>query len=97
MSSTSALFRPIRVGDVTLSHRVVLAPLTRLRNDDDHVPTDLVAEYYAQRASVPGTLLITEGTFIAQRAGGYNNVPGIWNDDQIKAWKTVSIKCYLVM
>ena len=89
-SNTSALFQPIRVGDITLAHRVVLAPLTRLRNDDDHVPTDLVAEYYAQRASVPGTLLITEATYIAPQASGMPNAPGIWSDAQIAAWKKVS-------
>ena len=50
----------------------------------------LVREYYEQRASVPGTLLITEGTFISQRAGGFNNVPGIFNQDQINAWKEVT-------
>ncbi|KAG6817121.1 hypothetical protein H0H87_012642, partial [Tephrocybe sp. NHM501043] len=47
-------------------------------------------DYYAQRASVPGTLLITEATFVDRRAGGYTNVPGIWNDEQIAAWKEVT-------
>jgi len=54
------------------------------------VPGPLVAEYYAQRASTPGTLLITEATFIAARAGGYSNVPGIWNEEQITGWKKVT-------
>lgn len=67
-----------------------MAPLTRFRADDSNVPLPFVAEYYAQRASVPGTLLITEATFIAPQAAGYPNVPGIWNKDQIKAWKTVT-------
>jgi NADPH2 dehydrogenase len=49
-----------------------------------------VKDYYAQRASVPGTLLITEATFISPRASGYPNVPGIWNAEQIKAWKEVT-------
>lgn len=81
---------PIRIGILDLKHRILLAPLTRLRADDDHVPLDLAREYYGQRAAVPGTLLITEGTFITARAGGMDNVPGIWNDEQIKQWKTVT-------
>ena len=48
--SSPALFQPIRIGDVTLSHRVVLAPLTRLRNDAAHVPTETMVEYYTQGA-----------------------------------------------
>ncbi|KAK4570263.1 hypothetical protein LTR86_002343 [Recurvomyces mirabilis] len=55
----------------------------------DHVPGKHMVEYYEQRASVPGTLLITEATFIGPQAGGYNNVPGIWNDEQVSAWKPV--------
>lgn len=85
----STLFQPVRVGNVTLAHRVVLAPLTRFRADDAHVPTDIMADYYAQRASVPGTLLITEATFAHARGGGADNVPGIWSDEQIKGWKKV--------
>ncbi|OJD19676.1 hypothetical protein AJ78_00408 [Emergomyces pasteurianus Ep9510] len=81
---------PIQVGNITLQHRVVLAPLTRYRADDNHVPLPFVKDYYAQRASIPGTLLITEGTFISPRAGGFSNVPGIYNDMQIKAWKEVT-------
>lgn len=83
------LFQPIQVGDITLSHRVALAPLTRYRANKDHVHGDLAVQYYTQRASVPGTLLITEATFIAAKAGGYNNVPGIYTDEQIAAWKKV--------
>lgn len=83
------LFRPIRVGNVELTHRIVLAPLARLRTDEAHVTTDLVAEYYAQRASVPGTLLISEATAIAPKAGGFPNAAGIWNEEQILGWKKV--------
>ncbi|EJD49440.1 FMN-linked oxidoreductase [Auricularia subglabra TFB-10046 SS5] len=88
--STPALFTPVRVGATALEHRVVLAPLTRYRADVDHVHTDLAVEYYAQRASTPGTLLISEATFIDARAGGYSNVPGIWNDAQIAAWRKIT-------
>ncbi|KAL5505006.1 hypothetical protein ACEPAH_7669 [Sanghuangporus vaninii] len=88
-NSGAKLFQPIRVGNLNLSHRVVLAPLTRYRADAAHVPTDVMADYYAQRASVPGTLLITEATFIAAKAGGYEQVPGIWSDAQVEGWKKV--------
>lgn len=85
-----SLFDPIKVGRQELSNRIVLAPLTRNRANAKHVHGDLAVEYYAQRASVPGTLLITEATFISARAGGYGNVPGIYNADQIAAWKRVT-------
>jgi len=88
--SNSRLFQPIRLGTSELSHRIVLAPLTRFRADKAHVPTDLHVEYYAQRASVPGTHLITEATFVSANAGGLDNIPGIWNDAQIAGWKKVS-------
>jgi NADPH2 dehydrogenase len=67
-----------------------MAPLTRLRADDSHVPLPFVAEYYAQRASVPGTLLISEATFIAPEGAGIGNAPGIWSPEQIEAWKNVT-------
>ena len=84
-----ALFQPIHHGTSRLSHRVVMAPLTRCRASDAHVPTDMMLEYYVQRASTPGTLLISEGTVIAPEHGGMDNVPGIWSDDQVSAWKKV--------
>ena len=83
------LFQPIRVGTANLQHRVVLAPITRNRANEQHVHGALGLEYYKQRTSVPGTLAITEGTFIAPHAGGQNNVPGLWTDAQIAGWKTV--------
>jgi NADPH2 dehydrogenase len=69
-----------------------MAPLTRFRSSDSHVPlVPLMATYYAQRASsLPGTLLVTEATFISPSAGGYDNVPGIFNQAQIDAWKQVT-------
>ncbi|KAJ7665050.1 FMN-linked oxidoreductase [Mycena polygramma] len=84
------LFSPITVGELKLQHRVVLAPLTRFKANEEHIPFPRVAEYYAQRASCPGTLLVTEGTFIAAKAGGWNHVPGIWSQPQIEAWKAVT-------
>jgi len=87
---SSKLFTPLQVGTSKLQHRLVMAPLTRFRADDKNVQLPFVKEYYGQRASVPGTMLITEATFISPRASGYPNVPGIWNKDQIKAWKEVT-------
>lgn len=89
MASNSTLFSPLQIGQAKLSNRLVMAPLTRFRADDEHVQLDFVKEYYSQRAAVPGTLLITEATFISPQAGGYPNVPGIYNDAQIKAWKEI--------
>ncbi len=86
----SKLFTPLQVGPNVLQHRVIMAPLTRYRADDNHVQLDFVSEYYAQRAAVPGTLLITEATFISPRASGYRNVPGIYSAAQIAAWKKVT-------
>ncbi|KAI1420080.1 putative N-ethylmaleimide reductase [Xylaria sp. FL1777] len=87
---SSRLFCPVRVGNMTLAHRIGMSPLTRLRASNDHVPLDMVVEYYSQRASVPGTLLISEGTFISEADGGVPNVPGIYNEQQILAWKRVT-------
>ncbi|KAF8215693.1 hypothetical protein K438DRAFT_1799187 [Mycena galopus ATCC 62051] len=89
MSSTK-LFQPTTVGNIELSHRVVFAPTTRFRADAGHAPLPHVAEYYGQRASTSGSLLISEATFIAPRAGGYRHAPGIWSDEQISAWKAVT-------
>src|ERR1700761_5900548 len=76
----SLLFTPLKVGNVVLKHRVVMAPLTRFRaTKKSHVPLDYVKTYYSQRSSVPGTLIITEGTFIAPHTGGFDSAPGIWN------------------
>ena len=89
-AATPALFSPIQVGNMKLAHRIVLAPLTRYRANDAHIPTDLVVEYYKQRASVSGTLLVTEATFISPEASGMFNAPGIWSNDQIAGWKKAS-------
>ena len=89
--SSSKLFQPIKVGDLNLKHRVVLAPLTRNRANAKHVHGDLAVEYYRQRANEPGTLLVTEATFIAGKAGGYEHVPGLENKAQTDAWKRVRL------
>lgn len=90
MAENTKLFTPLQVGSTQLDHRVVMAPLTRFRADFDHVPTDAMVQYYAQRAVVPGTLLISEATFISAKAGGYPNIPGLWTDAQLAGWKKVT-------
>lgn len=90
MAAESRLFKPLKVGNLKLQHRIAMAPLTRFRADDDGVPLPFVAEYYAQRASVPGTFLTTEATYIHPRHGGYPNAPGIYSAAQIQAWKNVT-------
>jgi NADPH2 dehydrogenase len=69
---------------------IMLTTITRFRASDEHVILPMAAEYYGQRACVPGTLLITEATFIDEQYGGYPNVPGIYNQQQIDAWKKVT-------
>jgi NADPH2 dehydrogenase len=87
--SSSKLFQPTKVGELTLAHRVVLAPLTRDRANAEHVHGALGLEYYTQRSSVPGSLLITEATIVAPQAGGHPSAPGITSDAQIAAWKKI--------
>ncbi|KAI9265043.1 hypothetical protein BDA99DRAFT_436889 [Phascolomyces articulosus] len=85
-----ALFEPIQIGANRLQHRVVLAPLTRLRADENHViPPDLAIEYYSQRAT-PGGLLISEGILISEDAGGFPGTPAIYTEEQISAWSKVT-------
>jgi len=83
-------FTGIQVGELQLGHRIVLAPLTRFRaTKGTHVPQAMSEIYYEQRAS-GGGLLITEATYIAADAGGSLRVPGIFNHDQIVAWKKIT-------
>eukprot|EP00462_Mataza_sp_D1_P024387 CAMPEP_0175133358 /NCGR_PEP_ID=MMETSP0087-20121206/7597_1 /TAXON_ID=136419 /ORGANISM="Unknown Unknown, Strain D1" /LENGTH=409 /DNA_ID=CAMNT_0016415837 /DNA_START=32 /DNA_END=1261 /DNA_ORIENTATION=- len=84
------MFTPIKVGELSLKHRVVLAPLTRTRaSEPELAPRDMAVEYYAQRAT-PGGLLITEATNISPEAVGYPHTPGIWTAAQTAAWKKVT-------
>ncbi|KIW34665.1 uncharacterized protein PV07_01432 [Cladophialophora immunda] len=85
------LFEPLQIGMCSLKHRIVMAPMTRLRADDEHVPPEMMVEYYSQRASVPGTLIITESNFIAARSRGRDeNAPGIFTQAQIDHWRQVT-------
>ena len=86
----NTLFTPLQLGRVSLKHRVVLAPLTRLRSEQPgNVPGPLSVTYYDQRAS-SGGLLITEATNISAQAQGYPGAPGIHSDAQIKGWKSIT-------
>ncbi|HEY8358961.1 MAG TPA: alkene reductase [Ramlibacter sp.] len=81
------LFDPIQVGGLRLPNRVVMAPLTRNRAPDA-IPTPLMAQYYAQRASAG--LLISEATAISHQGQGYADVPGLYGTEQLDAWKQVT-------
>lgn len=67
-----------------------MAPLTRLRADSNHVQLPMATSYYEQRASVPGTLIISEATQISAAQGGLPNGPGIWSEYQIASWREIT-------
>lgn len=81
------LFEPITIGAIHAPNRIFMAPLTRGRSTRAHVPTALMGEYYAQRASAG--LIITEATGISQQGLGWPSAPGIWSDEQVAAWKHI--------
>lgn len=83
-----SLFDPIQVGDLQLPNRIFMAPLTRLRGTADHIPTPIMAEYYVQRASAG--LILSEGIPIDPMGVGYANVPGLWSQEQVEAWKPIT-------
>ncbi len=83
----TTLFDPVTAGDLHLANRIVMAPLTRNRAPDA-IPTPLMAEYYAQRASAG--LLITEATAICHEGQGYADVPGLYGTEQLDGWKRVT-------
>ena len=83
----TSLFDPILVGKMHLPNRIVMAPLTRNRAPDA-IPTPLMAQYYAQRASAG--LLITEATAISAQGQGYADVPGLYGTEQLDGWKSVT-------
>ncbi|KAI0331395.1 NADH:flavin oxidoreductase/NADH oxidase [Cubamyces sp. BRFM 1775] len=90
-TSLPKLFQPTQVGDTLLGHRIVFAPLTRCRANKRGMQTDIGVEYYAQRASFPGTLLISEATYVASFAQGRSpHAPGIFSQEQIASWKRVA-------
>jgi N-ethylmaleimide reductase len=83
-----SLFTPLRLGNIELRNRIVMAPMTRMRAGAGHVPTLLNAEYYSQRASAG--LIISEGTAVSADAHGYPEAPGIYTGEQIAGWRRVT-------
>ena len=86
--TSKVLFEPYALGSITLSNRIVMAPLTRNRADPGFAPGDLTVEYYRQRASAG--LIITEATQISQQGQGYQDTPGIYSKAQIDGWRKVT-------
>lgn len=85
MTSTAKnLFSPVKMGDLELPNRFIMAPLTRTRAPG-HLPNALMAEYYSQRASTG--LLITECTMVTEGTSTFGDDPGIYSQEQIEGWK----------
>lgn len=94
MKTEQALLTSFNLSDLTLKNRIVMAPMTRSRADNEgNVPTeDLQGFYYEQRASAG--LIITEGSQVSKEAVGYINTPGIYSQEQVKGWKIVTDKVH---
>ena len=82
-----ALFSPLKMGALALPNRILMAPLTRCRAEDEHVPGPLMAEYYAQRAT--GGLIIAEATMAMAGNSAFWREPGIYSTAQIDGWARV--------
>jgi 2,4-dienoyl-CoA reductase-like NADH-dependent reductase (Old Yellow Enzyme family) len=82
------LFDPLQIGDITLSNRIIMAPLTRQRAEEIRVPNALMAKYYAERATAG--LIISEATSVTPQGIGYADTPGIWSQEQVEGWKIVT-------
>ena len=85
---SKSLFEPFLLGAISLQNRIVMSPMTRSRATAEHVPTELMAAYYRQRASAG--LIITEGTSPAPDGVGYARIPGLYNQTQVAAWRKVT-------
>lgn len=86
---TDNLFEPYALNNsLELANRILMAPLTRCMADDNLVPTQAMADYYAKRADAG--LIITEAIIIRPDAQGYPNTPGLFSNEQIQGWKTVT-------
>jgi N-ethylmaleimide reductase len=83
-----ALFSPLKLGALTLPNRILMAPLTRCRAEDDHVPGALMAQYYAQRASAG--LIIAEATMAMEGNSAFWREPGVHSRAQVDGWKRVT-------
>lgn len=86
--SADALFRPLGLGTLDLPNRVIMAPLTRARATEDHVPTQMQALYYAQRADAG--LIVSEATAVHPLGMGWYRAPGIWNEEMVAGWRGVT-------
>lgn len=84
----TSLFDSLTAGDLVLPNRILMAPLTRARATQDHVPTPRMADYYAQRASAG--LIISEASPISLQGAGWPYSPGLWSDEQVAAWQPVT-------
>ncbi len=84
----NSLFSPLELGALTVPNRIFMAPLTRCRADAEHVPTAMMAEHYAQRAS--GGLLIAEATMAMPGNSAFWREPGIYSEAQVAGWKRVT-------
>ncbi len=82
------LFDPIKIGDLELSNRIIMAPLTRCRAEPGRVPGDLMVEYYSQRADAG--LIISEATSVTPMGVGYPDTPGIWSAEQVQGWRKIT-------
>jgi len=82
------LFEPVRMGELSLPNRIVMAPLTRCRAGEARVPNALMREYYVQRAAAG--LILTEATSVTPMGVGYPNTPGVWSDAQTEGWRTIT-------
>lgn len=84
----SALFKPLRIGDITVKNRLAMAPMTRQRSTLDGVPTDLNVEHYRQRATAG--LIVSEGIYPSAMGKGYLFTPGLHTDAQVAGWHRVT-------
>jgi 2,4-dienoyl-CoA reductase-like NADH-dependent reductase (Old Yellow Enzyme family) len=82
------LFDPLTLGDLTLSNRIIMAPLTRTRAIDRRIPNALMRDYYVQRASAG--LILSEATSVTPTGVGYPDTPGIWSPEQIAGWSAIT-------
>ena len=81
---------PLRVGDLTLRNRNVMASLTRNRAIPTNVPNKFNVEYYTQRAKGGAGLIVSEGTLVSQQGTEWPHAPGLWSDEHVTGWKAVT-------
>ncbi|CAD8044049.1 unnamed protein product [Paramecium primaurelia] len=88
MNNTSILFKSLKLGELTIPNRIIMAAMTRMRCDNEtKVPNNIVADYYSQRASAG--LILTECTLVSQRSNAFPGCAGILNEEQVEGWKKV--------